>query len=98
MPERPKAPIGLLLAWVALIADGVALYLLFRSEQPLTTKLAVGGAEAFGGALIVAFYVGRLREWVRWSNRVRELERELERARIDSPATSPTSSSARRAA
>jgi hypothetical protein len=97
MPERPKVPIGPLLAWVALIADGVALYLLFRSEQPMSTKLAVGGAEAVGGALIVAYYVGRLREWVRCSTRVKELERELERMRIDS-ASAAASSSARRAA
>ncbi len=98
MLERPRFPIGLLLTWLAVVVDGVALYWLFRSGQPLYLKLAIGGAEVVGAFAILTFYLGRLREWVRAAEKIRALEREVQRLRQRDAATVTPEAASRKAA
>jgi hypothetical protein len=81
VPERPQAPFGPLVTWIAIVADVAALVILMRSGQPLWLKLSITGVDVLGVFAIVGFFLGRRREWVLLAPRIKELERELNRLR-----------------
>jgi hypothetical protein len=75
--EPPRFPVVLVISTLAVIADLAGLTVLFLSDLPLMLKLAVAVPLAGIPIAVSLVYVGRRREWVRLSPRIRELESEV---------------------
>jgi len=92
MPDRPRAPASALITWLAVVADAIALVLLFRSNQPLMVKAVAGGLDALGLYTILVFYLGRRWEWRHLSRHFKKVERRGNRVPEIGSSASPTTS------
>lgn len=90
MPERPRPPAAALATWLALVADAIALIVLFRSHQPVAFKASAGGVDVLGVYTIVVFYLGRRWEWFRLDSH----RRQVAQKRPSAQGAGPVSASA----
>lgn len=67
----------LLLAWFTLITGFITLWWFLSSGQPLAAKIAAGALLCLGTYSLVLIFIVKLREQVRYSKRINNLEREI---------------------